>query len=163
MAEHQRLVRAEERSVTADLLIHTGPAEIFDLLTNPALHSIIDGSSTVRGDPRGATRLHAGSTFTMEMRQAGRRYRSMNKVVEYAENELITWASTGTWRGRTIIGGQRWRWQLLPHPEGTLVRHSYVWGYARWPMITLWLPGYPARARRTLPESLSRLRKLADQ
>lgn len=154
---------AERRSVTSELIMSARAAEIFDVIADPSQHSSIDGSTTVQGQPQGPTRLDAEATFTMAMRQARWPYRSTNRVVEYVQDALIAWESTGTWRNRTIVGGQRWRWSLFPHSHGTLVQHSYIWGYARWPMITVWLPGYPARARHTLPRSLSQLCQLVDQ
>jgi hypothetical protein len=93
----------------------------------------------------------------MAMQQSRWRYRSTSTVVEFLEGQLVTWASMGVWRGHRIVGGQRWRWELQPAGSGTLVRHSYLWGYARLPRLTVWLPGYPARAAATLPRSLELL------
>ena len=98
----------------------------------------------------------------MAMRQSRWRYRSTSRVVEFDEGTLIAWASTGVWRGRRIVGGQRWRWRLTPVGNGTRVEHSYVWGYALLPVLTVWLPGYPRRAAATLPQSLARLAAAVD-
>jgi hypothetical protein len=105
--------------------------------------------------------LKLGDTFTMGMSQAGRAYRSTNEVVEFEPGRRIAWRSTGTWPGHTIIGGQRWRYVLHRDPAGTLVEHAYVWGYARMPLLTIWLPGFPRRMRPAMERSLANLAILA--
>jgi hypothetical protein len=115
----------------------------------------------LRGDPIGPSQLKLGDTFTMGMSQAGRAYRSVNQVVEFEPNRRIAWRSTGTWFGRVVIGGQRWRYILHPNPAGTLVEHAYVWGYARLPLLTIWLPGFPHRMRAAMERSLANLAVLA--
>ena len=130
---------------------------IFAVLVDPARHPELDGSGTVLGPPTGPARLHLGAEFTMGMQQLGRRYRSVSRVVELEEGRRITWESLGVWRGHRVVGGQRWRWTLTPTEAGTEVEHAYLWGYARLPLLTVWLPGYPARARRTMSRSLERL------
>lgn len=154
---HKRSAGAERRAVTASVTIPATPDRIFAILTDITQHPLLDGSATLQGRPDGPRRLELGSEFTMGMRQAGLAYRSFNRVVEFDEGRLITWASMGQWRGHRLIGGQWWRWALTPTDTGTEVQHSYVWGYARWPLLTIWLPGYPARARASLPQSLQRL------
>ena len=93
----------------------------------------------------------------MAMRQEPFSYRSVNEVTEFEENRTLAWRTVGEWRGRTVLGGQWWRCTLLPVPDGTLVRHSYEWGRARLPLLTIRLPRYPQRMARTMPETLRRL------
>lgn len=143
--------------VSAERVLPVAPAVIFELLCDPGRHRDLDGSGTLQGSPAGPVRLQLGSEFTMAMRQSRLRYRSTSRVVEFDEGTLITWASMGVWRGRRIVGGQRWRWRLTPVDNGTRVEHSYVWGYAVLPLLTVRLPGYPRRAVATLPRSLARL------
>ena len=155
--------QAERRSVTAEAVLRAEPARIFELLTDITQHALIDGSGMVVGDAAGPERLTLGSEFTLQMRQHGLGYRSLSRVVEHRQNRRIAWESMGVWRGHKIVGGQRWRWILTPGEEGTMISHSYVWGYARWPLVTVRLPGYPAKAERSLPLSLQRLRRLAEE
>jgi len=143
------------------LLIPTQPQVIFEILADVTGHAELDGSGTVRGRPTGPTRLFEGAEFSMNMRQFFLHYRSLSRVVEFDEGRRITWESMGAWRGHKVIGGQRWRYVLIPSGKSTAVTLSYLWSYARWPLLTVWLPGYPARARTTLPRSLSRLSVLA--
>ena len=111
----------------------------------------------LRGDPVGPSRLKLGDTFTMGMSQAGKAYRSMNEVVEFEPDRRIAWQSTGRkWRGHSLVGGQRWRYILQPNPAGTLLEHACVWGYARTPLLTIWLPGFP------LPDAMGHGTQLAN-
>jgi hypothetical protein len=99
----------------------------------------------------------------MGMSQVGKGYRNINQVVEFEPYRRIAWRSTGTWFGRVVIGGQRWRYILHPDPAGTLVEHAYVWGYARMPLLSIWLPGFPHWMRLAMELSLVNLAVLAGQ
>lgn len=160
-AIERRTIRAERRAVTATRAVRGSAAALFAVLVDPRRHEDFDGSQTLRGEPQGPTRLRLGSEFTMAMQQSRWTYRSTNTVVEFIEGRLITWMSAGRWRGHHVVGGQRWRWHLEQNGADTIVRHSYVWGYARLPIVTVWLPGYPGRAQTVLPESIELLGKAA--
>jgi hypothetical protein len=116
-------------------LLHARPHTLFRLLADPRNHAQLDGSGLLRGDPVGPDRLKLGDTFTMGMSQAGRAYRSVNQVVEFEPNRRIAWRSTG--RGHSL------------------------WGYARMPLLTIWLPGFPRRMRPAMERSLANLASLA--
>lgn len=152
--------KSDPRTVTAERVIPASPAVIFDILRRPATHQALDASGMVQGQPDGPERLAPGDRFTMSMRQAGRGYRSRSTVVEFEQDRLLTWETIGLFRGRKIIGGQWWRYQLAADAEGTLVRHSYLWGKASLALLTIWLPGYPRRMSRTMPGTLERLAEL---
>jgi hypothetical protein len=149
--------RAERRAVVASALIQAEPITIFEILADVTRHAEIDGSGMLIGDAIGPKRLSLGAEFTVSMRQPGRAYRSFNRVVEFDDGQRIAWESMGVWRGRKIVGGQRWRWTLTATEAGTRVVHSYVWGYASLPILTVWLFGYPARMAPALRRSLARL------
>ena len=54
--------------VSRSRFIAAAPEAIFEVLATPALHSVIDGSGTVKGaQPRGPERLALGAKFGMEM------------------------------------------------------------------------------------------------
>ena len=152
----------DRRTVTVERLVRAPASTIFAILRNPATHLEIDGSGMLRGGSDGATQLGPGDRFTMSMSQLGMAYRSQSTVVEYAPDRLIAWETIGFLRGRKVVGGQWWRFELVPDSEGTLVRHSYLWGRASLPLLTIWLPGYPRRMRRSMPHSLDRLAELAE-
>ncbi|WP_329792836.1 hypothetical protein V1227_13320 [Lentzea sp. DG1S-22] len=56
------------RSVSVTATVHAPAAKIFDLLTDPSMHPLIDGSGSVRAPLPGAPgRLEPGSAFGMDM------------------------------------------------------------------------------------------------
>ena len=148
---------AEGRTVMVERLIPAPAEDVFAVLVSPARHSALDGAGMVQGAPGGPDPLHLGARFTMGMRQGRLRYRSVNQVTVFEPDRIIAWRTTGEWRGHTLVGGQWWRYDLTAQDGGTLVRHSYEWGRARLPILTVRLAGYPARMARTMPESLRRL------
>ncbi|MDT0276242.1 SRPBCC family protein [Blastococcus goldschmidtiae] len=147
----------EPRTVTVERFVPAPAEAVFAILVSPERHSALDGAGMVQGAPSGPGRLHLGARVTMGMRQGRLRYRSVNEVTVFEEGRALAWRTTGRWRGHTVVGGQWWRYELTPQDGGTLVRHSYEWGRARLPTVTVRLPGYPRRMARTMPESLRRL------
>lgn len=90
--------------------------EIFAILSNPKLHSVIDGSGTVKDSSWGPENLTLGAKFGMKMK-IGFRYKITNTVIEYKENELIAWRHLGRWV---------WRYELKSlSPNETLVTESF--------------------------------------
>ena len=149
--------------MTVERVIDASPELIFDVLAGPARHHAIDGSGLLRGQPRGPDRLALGSRFTLAMEQAGAGYRSLSQVIEFDENRAICWETSGEVYGRRFVGGQRWRYELVPIAAGdggaevsTLVLHSYDWGAAMMAPV-LRLAGYPRRMAAGMPKSLQRL------
>lgn len=150
-----------DRIVTVDRIIDASPETIFALLADPSRHHQIDGSGMLHGHSRGPERLDLGSKFSMSMQQSRIRYRSLNRVIEFVDNRAISWETVGERRGRRFIGGQRWRYELLPiaAPDGsssTLVLHSYDWGAAKF-APAIHLAGYPRRMATGMTKTLQRL------
>jgi hypothetical protein len=81
---------------SASIIINAPASKIFDVIANPQMHSIIDGSNSVRSVIKGPTRLALGSKFGMNM-EIGIKYRITNTVVEFEENKLIAWRHLGRW------------------------------------------------------------------
>ncbi|MET0978680.1 MAG: SRPBCC family protein [Paeniglutamicibacter terrestris] len=104
---------------TRQRLIAATPHEIFDVLANPAMHPVIDGSGTVRATTGQVQRLVLGSEFGMQMR-LGVPYRISNTVVEYEQDRVIAWRH---------FSGHRWRYELEAHDSGTTV--SETWDASR--------------------------------
>lgn len=128
--------------------VHVPAARIFDALTDPAQHPLIDGSGSVRG-ARGesTTRLRLGDTFGMDMR-LGAPYRITNRVVEYEEGKLIAWRH---------FAGHRWRWELKPVDEdNTEVTETFDYSTAAMPFLLVLL-GFPERNRKGIQATLDRL------
>jgi hypothetical protein len=64
--------------------------KIFDFLSNPNNHLLMDCSAMLRGKIKGPDRLFLGAKFGMKMRY-GIPYIITNQVIEYQENEAIAW------------------------------------------------------------------------
>lgn len=147
------------RSRSVEQIIHADAQSIFDVLADPFQHHLIDGSDMVTGSPHGPGRLSLGARFTMGMHRGPIPYRSINTVVEFDEPRLIAWATVGEFRGRPFVGGHRWRYELEPRADDTLVRETYDWTTAIAARWTIEKPGFPARY---VPAMRATLRRLAD-
>jgi uncharacterized protein YndB with AHSA1/START domain len=136
------------KQVSITKVVHVPAARIFDALTDPSQHSLIDGSGSVRGAHGDSTaRLRLGDTFGMDMR-LGAPYRVTNRVVEYEAGTLIAWRH---------FAGHRWRWQLKPVDEQTTeVTETFDYSTAPLPFL-LELFGFPARNRKGIQATLDRL------
>ena len=139
------------RVVSCELLISADASVIFDVLTDPSQHAAIDGSNTVQGHVGKQERLSLGSTFAMRMR-LGVPYRIKSRVFEFAENRLIAWGH---------FGGHRWRYELRPVEERTLVVESFDWSTSRVPLL-IELGGYPRRHKKNMERTLFRLAGLVE-
>ncbi len=150
-------------NVSVERVIAAEARSIFDVLADPARHGEIDGSGTLSGSATGPKRLYLGARFGMGMNQQGVRYTSTNEVVEFAENRLICWQTFGEVRGVRFVGGQKWRYELVPQaaaegqPARTLVRATYDWSQAIAGRFTVEAMGFPAKARQSLSATLRRL------
>jgi len=138
-------VVAVERIIAAD------SGTIFDVLADPAQHSLIDGSGTVRrAQDDSPARLALGTEFGMSMK-AGAPYKVTNRVVEFDEGRLIAWRH---------FAGHRWRYTLSPAAGGTHVREEWdpsrVSGVVK---IVYRLLGFPERNRNGMTATLARLEK----
>jgi hypothetical protein len=97
-------------------LVPAPPRAVFELLADPAMHPVIDGSGTVRAAREGSPdRLRLGAEFGMDMR-LGVPYRISNTVVEFEDGRTIAWRH---------FSGHRWRYELEPVDGGTLVRETW--------------------------------------
>ena len=130
-------------------IIAAAPHEVFELLANPAMHPVIDGSGTVRATTGQAQRLALGSEFGMQMR-LGVPFRISNTVVEFEQDRLIAWRH---------FSGHRWRYELEPDGSGTTVRET--WDASR--LRHKWLIRLMGFTRTTGPNMERTLERLAAQ
>ncbi|HEX4701210.1 MAG TPA: SRPBCC family protein [Pseudonocardiaceae bacterium] len=143
-----------ERKVAVTATVHAPAERIFELLTDPTKHPLIDGSGTVLAARDAAAKpLELGSTFGMDMKW-GMPYRITNKVVEYEPYRLIAWRH---------LAGHRWRWELDPvDADTTEVTETFDWSSAPagmfYPLI-----GFPERNRKGIEETLRRLETVLSQ
>ena len=139
------------RSVSCERLISAEASVIFDVLADPSQHAAIDGSDTVQGHLGQQGRLSLGSTFAMRMR-LWLPYRIKSRVLEFEENQLIAWGH---------FGGHRWRYELRPVDEKTLVTETFDWSTSRLPLV-IQAVGYPRRHLKNMERTLFRLAGLVE-
>jgi uncharacterized protein YndB with AHSA1/START domain len=96
---------SEHDVVTVERVIPAAPEAIFDLLADPSRHREIDGSGTVRDAKAGSERLGLGSSFGMSMKM-GLPYSMVSTVIEFDENRLIAWQTTGPTAIGKHVGGR---------------------------------------------------------
>jgi hypothetical protein len=138
--------------VSRSRFIAAVPEAIFEVLATPALHSVIDGSDTVKGaQPRGPERLALGARFGMEM-NIRVDYKILNTVCEFEEGRRIAWRH---------FYGHVWRYLLEPAADdagrpGTLVTEQWDARHVRGKSL-LRLAGYLRRHPANLEKTLGKL------
>jgi uncharacterized protein YndB with AHSA1/START domain len=143
-------VGKRERKVSVSRVIPADRQAIFDVLADPAMHPVIDGSGTVREvQDGGPERLAEGAKFGMDMKM-GASYRILNTVVEFEEGRRIAWRH---------FHGHRWRYELADVDGGTEVTETFDWSTAR-SKLPLELAGIPKRNRAGMVRTLERLEEV---
>jgi uncharacterized protein YndB with AHSA1/START domain len=119
---------AASRTVTAS------PAEIFRIVTDPAMHVKIDGSGMLQAAP-GAQRLRApGDTFEMDMDREPLgdvpmgKYKSLNTVTRIVPDSLLEWNVGAYDRGPY---GHVYGWEIMAVSPG----ETEVTNYCEWTNI----------------------------
>jgi uncharacterized protein YndB with AHSA1/START domain len=137
----------KKRQLSTSRIIPAPRQRIFDVIADPTMHPVIDGSGTVReAQEGGPERLEAGARFGMQMKM-GAAYRVANTVVEFDEGERLAWRH---------FHGHRWRYELEDAEGGTRVTETFDWSTAKtkW---TLELAGIPQKNLAAMEKTLERL------
>jgi polyketide cyclase/dehydrase/lipid transport protein len=136
---------SETRTIAADA------QRLFDIVADPAMHPVIDGSGSVEtAHPDNPARLSLGATFGMDMK-LGAPYKITNTVVEFEEGRRLGWRH---------FNGHVWRYTFEPVDGGTRVTEQ--WDARRvWNRIALRLSGFPNRNRDGIIATLARLEEVA--
>ena len=135
---------SEARIIAAD------PQRLFDIVADPSMHPVIDGSGSVRAArPGNPARLFAGARFAMDMK-LGAPYKIRNTVVEFDEGRRIAWRH---------FNGHVWRYLFEPVDGGTKVTEQWDPTPAK-RKLGLRLLGFPARNRRGIHRTLERLEEI---
>jgi hypothetical protein len=137
------------RQVSTSRTIAADRQALFDVLADPAMHPVIDGSGTVRGPARSTptgSRSVAGSGWTCGWGPAtGSRTRSSS-----SRRAAIAWRH---------FSGHRWRYELEDVDGGTRVTETFDWSQAR-SKLALELAGFPQRNLAAMRRTLVRLDQL---
>jgi hypothetical protein len=137
--------------VSESRTIAAGAQTLFDVVADPAMHPVIDGSGSVQAAREGGpARLSLGAAFGMDMK-LGAPYKITNTVVEFEEGRLLAWRH---------FNGHIWRYIFEPVEGGTKVTEQWD---ARpvWNKLGLRLAGFPKRNRAGILGTLERLAELA--
>lgn len=134
------------KQVSASRVIAADAQTLFDIVADPTLHHVIDGSGSVKGTSGGTRKLALGDKFTTRMR-LGVPYIISNKVVEYTEGRRIAWAHLGGWR---------WRYEFEPVEGGTEVTETFDWSPSK-AGAYIDLMKWPEKNRRSIESTLARL------
>jgi hypothetical protein len=138
--------------ISRERFIAAPPEDIFEILATPSMHSVIDGSGTVKGaQPRGPERLSDGAKFGMDM-NVKVDYKILNTVCEFEEGRRIAWRH---------FYGHIWRYILEPATgadgtPGTRVTEQWDARAVRGRFF-LRLAGYLRRHPVSIEETLVRL------
>jgi uncharacterized protein YndB with AHSA1/START domain len=135
--------------VSAERVIPAEPQVIFDILADPAQHSVIDGSGTVKAAKGESERLTLGARFGMSMRNRVP-YSTKPRVVEFEEGRKVAWQNPG---------GPTWRYELFPAEEGARVVETYDLTSARGAFL-LKRTRLPKRTQENMERTLERLEKV---
>ena len=128
------------------------PAQrLFDIVADPAMHPVMDGSGSVQASRSGGPkRLELGSKFGMDMK-LGAPYKITNTVVEFDEPNVIAWRH---------FNGHVWRYLFEPADGGTKVTEQWDARPAK-NRLFLRISGFPARNRAGIIATLDKLAELA--
>jgi len=100
----------------SQLVINAPAKKIFDFLSMPKNHPLMDGSGMVKNTFSGPERLYLGAKFGMRMR-LGIPYVIKNQVIEHQDNKSIAWQH---------LLHNVWRYELQEiDPNTTLVIESW--------------------------------------
>ncbi len=139
-----------DKVISVERVIKASPQEIFDLLADPDMHPVLDGSGTVKkAAASNPERLSLGAKFGMDMR-IGAPYKIRNKVAEFEEGKRIAWHHFA----RNI-----WRYELEPANGGTKVRESFDWSRGIGPTFVLRALGFLDRNREGMEKTLENLER----
>jgi uncharacterized protein YndB with AHSA1/START domain len=141
----------KERKVSTSRVIAADRQALFDIVADPAMHPVIDGSGSVRAlqadQPK---RLAEGAKFGMDMKM-GAKYPITNTVVEFDEGERIAWRH---------FNGHRWRYEFSDVDGGTQVTETFDWSTAKGKRA-LEVAGFPKKNLKGMEATLARLDELA--
>lgn len=132
--------------------IAASPERVFDLLAQPSIHPVIDGSGTVKGRISGPDRLALGARFGMRMR-IGLPYVIWNEVVEFEEGRRIAWRH---------VNHHVWRYELEPADAGTVVTETFDGTTSRQQASLAIMRAYE-RNQVAMAKTLVRLKALAEE
>lgn len=139
---------SESRTIAADA------QRLFDIVADPAMHPVMDGSGSVKAVRAGGpARLAEGAKFGVDM-HLGASYKVTNTVVEFDEGRRIAWKH---------FNGHIWRYLFEPTADGGTTVTEQWDARQVWNRVALRLAGFPKRNRDGIVATLQRLDELATE
>jgi uncharacterized protein YndB with AHSA1/START domain len=139
-----------DKVISVSRVIPASAEAIFDLLADPAMHPILDGSGTVKGSRGGnPQRLSLGARFGMDMRLGGP-YRVTNEVTEFEEGRRIAWRHMARYT---------WRYELEPRDGGTKVTESFDTTTGLVPAFVIRMVGFFRRNEESMRKTLENIER----
>lgn len=135
------------RQVSVSRVMPFTPEQIFAVISDASLHSVIDGSGMVIGATGRPEPLTMGSTFGMSMKLNVLPYKIRNTVVEFEQDRVIAWQHAGK---------HRWRYELEEVEGGTEVTETFDWSTSVIPWA-IELMGYPKKHPANMERTLELL------
>jgi len=147
----------DSNTITVERTIAATPDAIFSYLADATKHQEIDGSGSVRSAKGKTEPLRLGSHFGMSMHM-GANYSTVNDVVEFEQDKLIAWKTTGV---RGLVGGRIWRYELEPTAEGTVVRETWDLSQDKQRFL-IKRTSMPAATTKAMTKTLARIAELVE-
>lgn len=148
------VTEAEGSSFVSGSRVIAAPAQLlFDIVADPSMHHVIDGSGTVRHVRGNPGRLSLGASFTTNMNMV-LPYIMRNTVKEFDDGKVIAWAH---------IGGWRWRYEFEDVSSSdaeplTRVTETFDWGPSKAGAYINFMK-WPAKNKKNIQKTLARLDK----
>ena len=151
---------SSEERIAASRTVAASPAEVFLIVTDPAMQVEIDGSGMLEAAP-GPRRVEApGDTFVMNMDRASLgdqpmgKYQSVNTVTRIVPDELLEWNVGLPGKGPF---GHVYGWEITAVGPG----ETRVTNYCEWPDIPEFArPHFPIVPLAMLEKSVDNLAAL---
>jgi hypothetical protein len=142
---------SSEFLVSVSRVIDAPKQDLFDIVADPAQHTVLDGSGSVRQSHEGnPSRLYLGAEFGMGMRIVIP-YKMNNTVVEFEEGDRIAWKPAGNYV---------WRYIFEQLETGTRVTEQWD-ARSTSRRFVMKLLGFPKKNRRGIEQTLRRLDDMA--
>jgi hypothetical protein len=137
------------RIVSTQRTIPAPRHQLFEIVANPKLHTVIDGSGSVKATTSGPDRLALGARFGMAM-HLGLGYKVTNVVSTFVEDEAIGWHH---------FAGFEWKYTFADVDGGTLVTESF--DYSNLLGLAIALTKTPKANQANMAKTLERLERYA--
>lgn len=126
----QQANQDQQAHLVAHRNVQARPAEVFELLCNPARHHQTEPGDWVQDAIDAELITHIDQIFGMQMYHvnAGGYYRMDNRVIALETNQTIAW-EPGQYddSGTRHAAGWTWRYDLADTDNGTEVTLTYDW------------------------------------